>query len=358
MQLARELAGSEDLKGLWQRLLAKAEAVSREEFLAVAALQPLLKKRLLVSHLRIADDLAEARELLKKVQRPTAAQAKHLRAFWQSAWFMGDQLVLGCLDGRRGLTQELIRVLSAEGYLAWGVFRQGEQVLALRALWAMGRWGKPLLEGLTAMFSKASTLLSWMYSACGLLMIALRYPQYRRRITDLVTASRPPDILLDHLGKAAGAFAKILVKYRTSPEDLTDLSLQWWRREYVRFQDKVHSPAHLRFATAAEVPEDLALTWGANQEADLMNDPAAPVALLMWLPWLARVEAQELYLPAEVAAVWRTPWRPERALAWVQRYEDHYGPRQPVTVAAVPGRNAPCTCGSGKKYKRCCGAAA
>lgn len=30
----------------------------------------------------------------------------------------------------------------------------------------------------------------------------------------------------------------------------------------------------------------------------------------------------------------------------------------PVRVAPKPGRNEPCTCGSGKKYKKCCGAAA
>ena len=27
----------------------------------------------------------------------------------------------------------------------------------------------------------------------------------------------------------------------------------------------------------------------------------------------------------------------------------------PVKVEATPGRNDPCTCGSGKKYKHCCG---
>ncbi|QIZ76013.1 PBPRA1643 family SWIM/SEC-C metal-binding motif protein [Ferrimonas lipolytica] len=26
-----------------------------------------------------------------------------------------------------------------------------------------------------------------------------------------------------------------------------------------------------------------------------------------------------------------------------------------VTTAATPGRNDPCTCGSGKKFKKCCG---
>lgn len=31
-------------------------------------------------------------------------------------------------------------------------------------------------------------------------------------------------------------------------------------------------------------------------------------------------------------------------------------PRQPVRRAALPERNDPCPCGSGKKYKKCCGA--
>lgn len=33
-------------------------------------------------------------------------------------------------------------------------------------------------------------------------------------------------------------------------------------------------------------------------------------------------------------------------------------PQQPARRPAVPGRNDPCSCGSGRKYKKCCGAAA
>ncbi len=29
---------------------------------------------------------------------------------------------------------------------------------------------------------------------------------------------------------------------------------------------------------------------------------------------------------------------------------------EPIKVKAEPGRNDPCPCGSGKKYKKCCGA--
>jgi uncharacterized protein len=33
-----------------------------------------------------------------------------------------------------------------------------------------------------------------------------------------------------------------------------------------------------------------------------------------------------------------------------------YAPREPIRKSPEPGRNDPCPCGSGKKYKKCCGA--
>ncbi len=49
--------------------------------------------------------------------------------------------------------------------------------------------------------------------------------------------------------------------------------------------------------------------------------------------------------------------RPEASLAPAPAPQvETPGARRPVHVAAAPGRNDPCPCGSGKKYKKCCGA--
>jgi SWIM/SEC-C metal-binding protein len=45
------------------------------------------------------------------------------------------------------------------------------------------------------------------------------------------------------------------------------------------------------------------------------------------------------------------PDKPED-LAALRRLEK---PLKPVKVKETPGRNDPCPCGSGKKYKKCCG---
>jgi len=36
--------------------------------------------------------------------------------------------------------------------------------------------------------------------------------------------------------------------------------------------------------------------------------------------------------------------------------EEEYGTVKPIIKGKEPGRNDPCPCGSGKKYKKCCGA--
>jgi uncharacterized protein YecA (UPF0149 family) len=36
-------------------------------------------------------------------------------------------------------------------------------------------------------------------------------------------------------------------------------------------------------------------------------------------------------------------------------WSDFEGSLSPIRAAETPGRNDPCPCGSGKKYKRCCG---
>jgi len=44
----------------------------------------------------------------------------------------------------------------------------------------------------------------------------------------------------------------------------------------------------------------------------------------------------------------------ERALKLVEQGRAFWGKDVPVVAKAAPGRNDPCPCGSGRKYKKCC----
>ncbi len=46
---------------------------------------------------------------------------------------------------------------------------------------------------------------------------------------------------------------------------------------------------------------------------------------------------------------------PDPSQLQTNRGESEAAPQQPITVEDEPGRNDPCPCGSGKKYKKCCG---
>jgi hypothetical protein len=73
----------------------------------------------------------------------------------------------------------------------------------------------------------------------------------------------------------------------------------------------------------------------------------------------ARGGPEQFYLPGELARALHRPWQPEdtwTVLAPMMRAER--AGRKPVVAAAKVGRNDPCPCGSGRKWKKCCGAAA
>lgn len=50
-----------------------------------------------------------------------------------------------------------------------------------------------------------------------------------------------------------------------------------------------------------------------------------------------------------------------KAITWLRKHEkelkqEQFGKIDPIVKEKEPGRNDPCPCGSGKKYKKCCGA--
>ena len=97
--------------------------------------------------------------------------------------------------------------------------------------------------------------------------------------------------------------------------------------------------------------------WDAwlEQDEDFLED----IALVLELSVVSPEHRQEMGLPAGEALDLEE--RIETAMAvpdmlqqmYLQRLEDQHP--QPIRRAAEPGRNAPCSCGSGKKFKKCCG---
>ena len=71
--------------------------------------------------------------------------------------------------------------------------------------------------------------------------------------------------------------------------------------------------------------------------------------------WIATADAAEFYLPARWVEILTPAFRPSIPLAQLDAYHRYFMRDQPARAEAKPGRNQPCPCGSGNKYKRCCG---
>jgi hypothetical protein len=112
----------------------------------------------------------------------------------------------------------------------------------------------------------------------------------------------------------------------------------------------------LRFAKTEDVPDDVARTAALSWDGDMQDQRIQTFAICM-LPTAARAAAADFYHPREIVRAWYGQWTTDEALERLQRFLRACGKTQPTRATKVPGRNDPCSCGSGKKWKKCHGAA-
>ena len=112
----------------------------------------------------------------------------------------------------------------------------------------------------------------------------------------------------------------------------------------------------LRYDKPEDVPEQLAKTAVLSFDADA-NNTTVQSLIFGALPLVARSAAEDFYFPREVIRAWMGAWSLDETLYRVSRFAELRDKRRkdPAVAVPKPGRNDPCTCGSGKKWKRCCG---
>ncbi len=139
--------------------------------------------------------------------------------------------------------------------------------------------------------------------------------------------------------------------------------------------DFVETPAFGRLAEKEHAPDLLteflkrACELRGGMPGDITDTDLTPV-LLDYLPGLALPMEARLAAPEAIAALLEWLQGAGRladgahlglmVMAMADEYRKRVGPsglRMPPRRAPAPiGRNDPCPCGSGKKYKKCCGA--
>jgi hypothetical protein len=344
----RKLAGRRgNVFALLGRIFSAGPWLSREEFSAIAAFQPLLKREFL-RLLWETDALIErTRPLASRSVKRGRLGDEALRAWWNELWAVGHLSVLANMDSRDMIT-ELPAEAPERGLLSWPAVRQGVVGVALRGVWGVAKLGRPVLPDYKRWYVQSESSLDLVDSALGLLGIGLRHrgavAEVRKALARENRAAAEGRPAAATIPQFQSIIEEVTGLVFDRPEDCARLHIELGRMHVFK-----------RTEDAGDLPEDIARLLAANSPTTFLSSREGLVLLFSCLPWVSRAQPEDLYWPAEHLEAIRAGWRPEQAASVLRDTQVAYPAAEPARVQAAPGRNEPCPCGSGKKYKRCHG---
>ncbi|HEX8792070.1 MAG TPA: SEC-C metal-binding domain-containing protein [Polyangiaceae bacterium] len=356
----RDLRPDEDEEHVILRITTRGSRLTREDFVALTAFRPLVGVEAWTTLRDTALDAAQSRmQLLPLVERATATSidpkmVRALEGLDRLEWSAAHLTMLACAGERREL-DEIVEA-SADFALApmWPCALQGGLPFYVRAAWAAARLGRVVLPRYKRALAEADAVMSALDAALSLGAMALRHAACRSEVERLLNAYGEP------AGDTSGAeYARSWSAYHVAraleqAEQNEKLAMVMGRRICVAASEPLPEGHALRFAKEEDVPDALARTMMLWVDADTWEGGQQGV-IFTALPIAARASAEDFYLPRDVVRAWLGPWSPEETLLRIQRIPRATRKQQPVRAEKAPGRNDPCPCGSGKKWKKCHG---
>jgi hypothetical protein len=353
LELAKEIVpdGRQpgDLVGL---VNTRAWGLSREEFTAIAGWVPILGVEFVVQIFQAAPVLTSFREsylgLTTKSFRNNPKTHEGLASMRSLAHGIGAKFAL-----------------AAMGDLVWVdtfAARWNEEVgptfcatdqrifsIAVRGAWAAARIGKPFLPFYKELLSRSDYPDVSFDAVLAVTAIGLRHSHYRQDVRRMVAS----------LVEAAESWNRDWVERLqqwserafSDPDGALDDVAAYGRKVMVAVSPLLPEGSRFRAAKEEDVPRETALLCAVNQSWDPLHSFSFFV-----LPWVAKLASpEELYLPEELEQAMRHVLKRD-SMADAYARQSKRAPVMPETrTAPKTGRNEPCSCGSGKKYKKCCG---
>jgi hypothetical protein len=219
----------------------------------------------------------------------------------------------------------------------------------LRAAWLCGVVGEPMLDHIETRLDEEVELA---LNPLALVAIACRHPHLCGRIVAIVRdyMSRHSD----HTGPGLIAINSYLLSHVELALRHRDASLAQRALIFARH----YQPAGPEWAADLMEAPHLSRFHGEALEVmlhtqdQLITKTTHLPPLMMFMPDIAPLDGPDLY-PDQPSA---HPPQARAALAvqLARRVHAFYHESTVARVEPTPGRNEPCRCGSGKKYKKCC----
>jgi hypothetical protein len=332
----RHLAAKEGgVERLMNRLHEVGPALSREEFRAISAWGSILYDEFLRFRLKITVEMMTLHKQLR-THKLLRKDETAMRGFWGYTHMLHHlSLILAMGDAPR-YYGEHVKDHPDEDVALWLMpllaFELGWVPFAMRGIWSVAKIGKPLLPGFKRGLTKAQgTPMEPMY-LLPLAAMGLRHSRVGAEVQKAIAPSPDQSGNMHDVRKLLLAIFEDRARY-----------------------EELHRAAALELLDPARSP-DLALSYFANAPLEFHNERDVFRAMCAALPWLANVEAEQIYLPAAHIDLVKDRWTPEQTMALIEPGMKYFQKEQPKVAAPKPGRNDPCSCGSGKKYKHCHGA--
>jgi hypothetical protein len=359
----RPAASMEEHERPTTRLLRKLRSVgpnlSREAFLDLSALQPMLFSRYLQMLNQTDDWLHVARHNLRHVARPRPFEHELMENVWNYLWALQH---LSALIGvgepieyfERSPPEQLAAVTGSIGN------RHGAHLClpaSAAGAWLTARFGGAYLPICGHRFEREIASPSVRQYALEIIAVAGARPQLREVVVRAFTGLRPREVPSDAWcdPEERVRYATLAARSLARTDDL-DVRAALWGAE--RLLAKAH-PAVARngWRSVGEVPVEVAMPLAARAFDQHQHDDAAVDRLFHLMPSLARYRAEDFYLPERWQREFHLAWTPEHTMAHLRATREYYTRPTPRVAEKAPGRNDPCTCGSGVKFKKCCAVA-
>jgi len=351
-----------------KRLLECGSDISREEFASVVAWQPLLAPDFLCSFLRLTDLVNRTYQCLAGRQ----SRFKHkdepaLYRYWTDTWAIAHMsLLLGVDHGqylRRAL--ELPKLNAIRHLISWPTIRLNTTSHGLRGAWLAAKVGKPLVAPMKRIYQTPPSELALVNAGIALSAIGHGHSKLKSEVGKLLAQTEhvPEGVFGELIRCMHRTFAAHFDVGVENPElsrvVLNELAKQITASLTSRRAAAQHACTQL-VPGSLQCPDDMGVTLLLQGAFPIIDEKFNTLTqLLIWLPHLVRVKAEEFYIPRSYLKLFNRTWNVERAIGLIEprRQIERLGagaPRATPPAAQRPGRNDPCPCGSQKKYKHCC----
>lgn len=344
-KLLRELLEDEETRAsraAFRRLfdnLAHSRLMSRETAVELRAWAPVLHGSLLKQFTEIVHGIYSNRRVFLSSESLKPRHARDVREHWLRAWTLGHLSAL-CAEPLRGdfsrSTPDSVGKGTGFSEASWIPRLAG---LAQRGMWTAADMAYETIDDQESAYLHDGEVYGAYPAAYSLVMTALRVPALRTRVESIVKKDFVGEHPLDDNDRL------LLARLRQVLADPNAALLR--HLESARAWADEHLPK-------VELDDKQVLTASLYAPHVLFGTDAFCLLADM-LPFVAASAYEDLYLPEEVLATWPPDEDDTEARAYAEALRAENARLTPPPAPREPGRNEPCHCGSGRKYKKCHG---